>query len=60
MEQLGENKELVSVEDIAEQVSTNEESADLYFAREGIDIGSYVAKGLRKIDKLINNNKDES
>lgn len=55
-----ENKEqYLSIEDIAGSVSCNEESADLYFTQEGIDIDSYVKKGLSRIDELLKKNDEK-
>ena len=44
------------IHDIAESVSYNEESADLFFAEEGIDIDKYITKGLGQIESLTKKN----
>lgn len=41
------------IHDIAESVSRNDESADLYLKEEGVDVESYVSKGLDKIEALL-------
>lgn len=43
--------------DIAESVSRNEDSANILFKEENIDIESYVAKGLASISKLTSEKK---
>ncbi len=43
--------------DIADSVSLNEDSADLFFAEEGIDIEQYVSKGLEQIKTLQKKNE---